>query len=89
MTADNKDYAKGYAAGRRKVSADEMDLRRQIRELEEDREQIRKERVYFECLRIVLQDCQGWQFGKDEPINNAERYSKLAGIFRDHAIKRI
>ena len=87
-SAETREYSKGYAAGRRKVSADDMDLRRQIRELQEDREQIRKERVYFHCLQIVLQDCTNWKFGEDE-INNAERYSRLAQIFAKEAISRI
>lgn len=88
MTDTNKDYARGYAAGRRKASADDLDLRRQIRELQEDRERIRKERVYFECLRIALQDCQNWKTGK-EPINDVEGYSKLAKMFAEAAISRI
>lgn len=84
----HKQYAQGYTAGRRYVDNEVMELRREIVRLERVAVEKREERVYFRSLELVLAHCNGWQMDK-QPINNAERYSKLAKIFADHAIEHI
>ena len=83
-----KDYGKGYAAGRRYIDREMMDLRRQVRELERTAVEKRAERIYFKSLELVLAHCNGWKIG-DKPINDAVGYSTLAKIFADNAIERI
>ena len=83
-----KDYSKGYSAGRRYVDSEVLDLRREILRLERTAVEKREERIYFKALELVLAHCHGWQMDK-KPIDNAQRYSKLAKIFADHAIEHM
>ena len=84
----HKQYAQGYTAGRKYVEREVMDLRRQVRDLERTAVEKREERVYFRCLEIALQNCQGWSLGKKE-IRDVEGYSTLAKIFAENAISRL
>jgi hypothetical protein len=83
-----KDYGKGYQAGRRYVDSEVLDLRREVRDLQRTAVEKREERIYFKALELVLAHCHGWQMDK-KPIDNAQRYSKLAKIFADHAIEHM
>ena len=83
-----KDYSKGYSAGRRYVDSEVLDLRREVRDLQRTAVEKREERIYFKALGLVLAHCHGWQMDK-KPIDNAQRYSKLAKIFADHAIEHM
>jgi len=83
-----KDYSKGYSAGRRYVDSEVLDLRREVRDLQRTAVEKREERIYFKALELVLAHCHGWQMDK-KPIDNAQRYSKLAKIFADHAIEHM
>lgn len=87
-TDETKDYSKGYSAGRRYVDNEALELRREIARLERTAVEKREERIYFKALELVLAHCHGWQMDK-KPIDNAQRYSKLAKIFADHAIEHM
>ena len=76
-----KEYSKGYKAGRRYCEQELADLRREAREK-------REERVYFDCLGLVLEHCDGWSMG-GEKIKDADGFSNLAKIFADNAISRL
>jgi len=87
-TDETKDYQKGYAAGRRYVDAEMMDLRRQVRNLERVAVEKREERVYFAALNTVLQHCRNWSFDGKE-IKTGEDFHKLAKIFTKYSIANI
>jgi hypothetical protein len=70
------------------VDSEVLDLRREVRDLQRTAVEKREERIYFKALELVLAHCHGWQMDK-KPIDNAQRYSKLAKIFADHAIEHM
>ena len=86
--SDDNQYQKGYAAGRRYVDKEVLELRREVQRLERESHEKRQERIYFNALNTVLAHCRNWSFG-EEPIKNGEDYSKLAGIFAKYAISHI
>lgn len=84
----NRNYAKGYRAGRAYVDKEVLELRREVQRLERESHEKQQERIYFNALNTVLAHCHGWQLDK-KPINSGEGYSKLAKIFAQHAISNI
>ena len=86
--SDDNQYQKGYAAGRRYVDKEILELRREVQRLERESHEKREERIYFSALNTVLAHCRNWSFG-DKEIKNGEDYSKLAKIFAQYAISHI
>jgi hypothetical protein len=84
----NRNYAKGYQAGRRYVDKEVMELRREVQRLERTAHETRQERIYFNALNTVLAHCHNWSLG-DKPIKTGEGYGELAKIFAKHAITNI
>jgi hypothetical protein len=84
----NRNYAKGYKAGRAYVDKEILELRREVQRLERETHEKREERIYFNALNTVLAHCHNWKLG-DKPINSSEGYGQLAKIFAQHAITNI
>lgn len=82
------EYSKGYAAGRKKSEAEIKRLNSIIRKRQSDAEELRRERIYFQCLELALSQCDGWEIG-GKKVNNVETFSRLAEIFMENAIKRL
>ena len=85
---NSRQYSKGYAAGKRYVNSDVLELRREIKRLQAENTEKREERVYFKALELTLQHCEGWSVGK-KPIKDVEGFSMLAKLFADAAIERL
>lgn len=86
--SDDNQYQKGYAAGRRFVDNQRLELEREVARLKREAHETRQERIYFNALNTVLAHCKNWRFGEEE-INNGEAYSRLASIFAKYAISHI
>lgn len=86
--SNTKEYRKGYQAGRKYRDAETDQLHQEVRELRRVDQQKREERVYFNCLALALEHCQGWKIDKKR-INNAEGFCTLAKIFADNSISKI
>ena len=84
----NRNYAKGYQAGRKYVEKDTLELRREVERLKRTAHETRQERIYFNALNTVLQHCRNWSLDGKE-ITTGEGYNKLAKIFAQHAITSI
>jgi hypothetical protein len=84
----NRNYAKGYQAGRRYIDKEVLELRREVARLERVQHEKRQERIYFAALNSVLAHCRNWSMD-DKPITTGEGYNKLAKIFAQHAISNI
>ena len=88
-----KDYAKGYSAGKRKAEKDLESVRnildRDRRNLQHDTDllrQYRRDRLMTETLDSVLAHCAGWSIG-GKKINSADGYVQLTKVFVDSIIK--
>lgn len=84
----NRNYAKGYRAGRAYVDKEVLELRREIARLERTAHETRQERIYFNSLNTVLAHCRGWSVSGKE-LSTGEGYGDLAKIFAKHAISNI
>ena len=78
-------YSKGYQAGKRKSAKDIAELTAEIRAIKRAKYDVREERVFIQCLELVMKNCGHWTVG-DKPLNNAQQYCKLAKIFTDNSI---
>lgn len=87
MTSETKEYARGYAAGKRKSAREIEGLKLEIKALGANVSE-RKERIYMKCLHMVLEHCGGWAVDGKE-INNAKGYCTLARIFEKNAISEM
>jgi hypothetical protein len=79
------EYSKGYQAGVRRSAKDIAGLTEEIRAIKKVKSDIREERVFIQCLELVMKNCGHWTVG-EKPLNNAEQYCKLAKIFTDNSI---
>ena len=84
----NRNYAKGYRAGRAYVEKDTLELRREVQRLQREVHEKRQERVYFSALNTVLAHCQHWTMN-DKKVTTGEQFNELAKIFAKHAIANI
>ncbi len=78
--AESVGYSRGYAAGRRRLEADDH-------KLERDR---RREEFRNQAFLAALPGCvvaQNWHDGKKEPITTLPSRVKLAWSFADSALK--
>lgn len=80
--AEKRGYAKGYAAGRRRLEAD---LSRE--QAAAEREEWRR-RVFLAALPACI-SASGWTDGEGKPINTLMARIKLAILAADTAVKRI
>lgn len=90
-TDEQRGYSKGYAAGKKRADKDLMIVREQNRELRVKLallESKQKERVYMQCLELVVRDSNSWSIG-GKKVDNAESYCTLADIFAKNAIAKI
>ncbi len=92
---DNRDYSRGYQAGRNKDKKDVERLTQQVKELQKElftlkneRAASQRERVFMQTLSMTVEHCDNWTIG-GEKVNNAERYCDLAKAFTDNAIMKI
>lgn len=69
-------YHKGYQAGLRRNKVEQKLLIEQ------------RERVYMDCLRLAVEQCDNWTIGKKK-VNNTDMYCQLARHFADKAISQI
>ena len=86
-----KDYQKGYAAGKRRAASEKADLIRTIDGLKKALvigKESQRERVFMRALEMVVANCNGWSIGGKE-IANANGYCQLADVFTKHSIEQI
>jgi len=85
MSSNDPNYQKGYDAGRRWAEKAIRRLEIQVDRLEQNSQQSKHERAYYQCLDLALKHCSGWTIG-GEKINNSEGYCKLADVLARNAI---
>lgn len=85
-------YQRGYQAGRkcsiRKQSEQIDDLHRQLESFKNGAIKTQRERIYMECLEMVLRSCTNWSIG-GEKVKTASSYAELADRFAKEAMKKV
>ena len=83
----NPEYSKGYRAGRKHNEKEIERLQLELALAKSEQQLKREDRIYFECLRVVLDHCNGWKIG-DQKVNNSETYCELARHFANSSLEQ-